>query len=47
MASIICVDPSVSYSALITQLAADSQLDTKICNDWHKGLDYLHGAEPY
>ena len=47
MASILCVDPSASYRALVEQLAADSGADTIFCHDTHSAFRCLNDAQPY
>jgi two-component system cell cycle response regulator len=47
MASILCVDPSASYRALVAQLAADSRVDTIFCNNTQDAFRHLDGPQHY
>lgn len=47
MASILCVDPSASYRALVAQLAADPGVDTLFCNDTQSAFHHLNDPQHY
>ena len=47
MASILCVDPSASYRALVAQLAADSGVDIIFCHDTLNAFSHLNDAQHY
>lgn len=47
MTSILCVDPSASYRALVAQLAADSGIDTLFCNDTQSAFRHLNDTRHY
>lgn len=47
MSSILCIDPSASYGALVAQMAAQIGLGVRICSDSQTGFECLLGSESY
>lgn len=47
MNRVLCVDPSTSYSALVSRLAAESGLEAVLCGQAQEALQRLGDARPY
>lgn len=47
MSGILCIDPSNSYSALVSGLAGDAGLEATICHDAEAALRQLNGTQSY
>jgi two-component system cell cycle response regulator len=47
MTSILCVEPSASYCALLSKMAAELGAEASVCQDTAAAFRHLDGARPY